>query len=199
MAFGKPKKVGMPKRHKKAVPVPETVPVTEGIGATAGKPPFSPPRKALQPREPPTPPSPGKIKRDTLKLKVKFLKTEVKSFAKIKVQRQAEREVLWRTCAAKQKQIVNAFTRKRRPLQSATAWERLAAQDKICWESKVRMYMERAAEWKLLTELRDAEIALLQCKLQQMGNHVSDRLRKRFGLCGVRKNPMARFKFGPRK
>ena len=46
MAFGKPKKVGMPKRNKKAVAVADYVPVTEGITAVAAEPPSSQPPKA---------------------------------------------------------------------------------------------------------------------------------------------------------
>ena len=45
MAFGKPKKVGMPKRSKKAVAVAEDVPVTEAVAAVAAEPPSSPPQK----------------------------------------------------------------------------------------------------------------------------------------------------------
>ena len=47
MAFGKPKKVGMPKRSKKAVAVAEDVPVTEDVAGVAAEPPSSPPREAL--------------------------------------------------------------------------------------------------------------------------------------------------------
>ena len=46
MAFGKSKKVGMPKRSKKAVAVAEDVPVTEAVAAVAAEPPSSPPREA---------------------------------------------------------------------------------------------------------------------------------------------------------
>ena len=49
MGFGRPKKVGMPTRNKKAVPVGDNVPVTEGIVAVAAEPPSSPPQKAQEP------------------------------------------------------------------------------------------------------------------------------------------------------
>ena len=48
MGFGKPKKVGMPKRNRKAVAVAEDIPVTEDVAAVAAEPPSSPPRKAQE-------------------------------------------------------------------------------------------------------------------------------------------------------
>ena len=45
MAFDKPKKVGMPKKNKKAVAVADDVPVTGGVAAVAAEPPSSPPPK----------------------------------------------------------------------------------------------------------------------------------------------------------
>ena len=62
MAYGKPKKVGMPKRCKKAVPVDEAVPVTGGVTAVAAEPPTSPPRKAQENLEPVAPKSPGVLR-----------------------------------------------------------------------------------------------------------------------------------------
>ena len=46
LGFGKPKKVGMPKRSRKAVAVAEDVPVTEDVAGVAAEPPSSPPREA---------------------------------------------------------------------------------------------------------------------------------------------------------
>ena len=45
LGFGKPKKVGMPKRSRKAVAVAEDVPVTEDVPGVAAEPPSSPPAK----------------------------------------------------------------------------------------------------------------------------------------------------------
>ena len=42
LEFGKPKKVGMPKRSRKAVAVAEDVPVTEDVAGVAAEPPSSP-------------------------------------------------------------------------------------------------------------------------------------------------------------
>jgi hypothetical protein len=55
MGFGKPKKVGMPKRSKRPVPVEKLVPVTRGVSAVAAEPPSSPPRKAQDNLEPVAP------------------------------------------------------------------------------------------------------------------------------------------------
>ena len=46
LGFGKPKKVGMPKRSRKAVAVAEDVPVTEDVAGVAAEPPSSPPHEA---------------------------------------------------------------------------------------------------------------------------------------------------------
>ena len=47
LGFGKPKKVGMPKRSRKAVAVAEDVPVTEDVAGVAAEPPSSPPPRSV--------------------------------------------------------------------------------------------------------------------------------------------------------
>ena len=83
MGFGRPKKVGMPTRNKKAVPVGDDVPVTEGIAAVAAEPPSPPPKKAQEPGVPVAPRSPGVLKQIKMRRDAKSMQCKASRLGRV--------------------------------------------------------------------------------------------------------------------
>ena len=90
MAFGKPKKVGMPKKNKKAVAVADDHPVMEGVTAVAAEPPSSPPPKAQEPGVPVAPRSPGVLKQIKMRRDAKSMQCKASRLGRgLKLQAEA--------------------------------------------------------------------------------------------------------------
>jgi hypothetical protein len=121
MAYGKPKKVGMPKRCKKAVPVDEAVPVTGGVTAVAAEPPTSPPRKAQENLEPVAPKSPGVLRQMQLTRDAKSLQREADRLARVLVRADDAYQLAGRLRLAKNAAVERAYRKKKGALHPARA------------------------------------------------------------------------------
>jgi len=200
MAYGKPKKVGMPKRCKKAVPVDEAVPVTGGVTAVAAEPPTSPPRKAQENLEPVAPKSPGVLQQMQLTRDAKSMQREADRLGRVLKRANDAYELAERLHHAKTAAVKRALKRKKGIEKGALhpAWamykdyaalsDHFLATLKVWGAEQVHAQAQNAAH--------EEHIAMLQLKVHRMCRllRVSRKHKKR--TIG---SPSARFKFGPSK
>ena len=197
MAFGKPKKVGMPKRSKKAVAVAEDVPVTEAVAAVAAEPPSSPPPKAQEDLAPVEAKSPGVLKQIELTRDAKRMQRKADRLSRELKRAGKAYRLADRLYDAKIAAVERASkSKKKGKLHPVEAMHKnycalsdyLVAEKKRRWAEQDCRHAQEAANAK--------HIAMLQFKVRRLSRLLRV-ARKRRGHKLA--SPIARFKFGPRQ
>ena len=197
MAFGKPKKVGMPKKNKKAVAVADDVPVMEGVTAVAAEPPSSPPQKAQEDLAPVAPKSPGVLKQIELTRDAKRMQRKADRLSRELKRADKAYRLADRLYDAKIAAVERASkSKKKGKLHPVEAMHKnycalsdyLAAHKKRWWAKHDHTEAQEAANAQ--------HIAMLQFKVRRLSRLLRV-ARKRRGHKLA--SPIARFKFGPRR
>lgn len=199
MAFGKPKKVGMPKRRKtKVVAAPavaeEVVPIESNVPAGVEA---SPPR-APKP-EPPAAarvlPSPGKKKINHLAQLLRFAKADAMGMAKAVGDMETKFEVAKKVFNAKMKNIEKLSSRKQNPITPRQQLNRLWDAERALQKEHLAFVYMREAAALACCKARDMLIVLLEHKLKRMSRVRPCKRRNRGAGFG---SPSARIKFSAR-
>jgi hypothetical protein len=197
MGFGKPKKVGMPKRNKQAVTVADNAPVTEGVAVVAAKPPSSPPRKAQEDLAPVAPKSPGVLKQIELTRDAQSKQRWADRLGRMltradKAYRLADR-LYDAKCAAVERDSKSKKKGKLHPVEAmhknyCALSDYLVAHKRRCWAMQDHLQAQHAADAQ--------HIAMLQFKVRRLLRLLRVARKRRSHKLA---SPIARFKFGPRR
>ena len=199
MAYGKPKKVGMPKRCKKAVPVDEAVPVTGGVTAVAAEPPTSPPRKAQENLEPVAPKSPGVLQQMQLTRDAKSMQREADRLGRVLKREEKAYQLAGRLCWAKHAAVERALKSKKGKEKGALHPVRACYKDFVAlsdyYDATLKMWWAEQAYAQAQNAAHAQHIAMLQLKVHRLCRLLRVRRKHKKRTIG---SPSALFKFCPR-